>query len=518
MSAKILVATPIRSFGELVAQALQEVGYYPLLVADVANALDALHVESFSLAILDCKMPPPGTEFLAMALREQSKDLRFIFLHPDDSCRENITVDPVLDLRLPQPFYLPDLLSAVEQVLPEYFSPPAAYAIPLQDLEIPSELAWLQDVNQAAQYLTRLSLESDAQAALILRYAKIWAYAGQLPQNGAEELAHLVGEHWANGDGGDLARFVRLNSTGAEYMVYATGLGTGFVLALAYEAEMPFSKMRAQTGKLARKLTSPLPELNEDASIKTAAPPKRERLPDIEDFTPDDWVQEDDEAEGDFDDALLARQAAMFDELLASLDIPDPNGVSPAHDLQLGTALDSKVEMNPSEPAIIPDVRPLTIKPLVVKPEPIVVAQPESEILLEPTSASLHDLAYACVLIPRLPGHLLTGDLNLLLNQALSRLCLAFDWRLEHLAIRPQYLHWVVSVSPDVSPAELVRTIRQQTSALIFEELPRLARENPSGDFWASGFMVVHGHHSLTAALLQDFIRQTRNRQGLETN
>ena len=327
-----------------------------------------------------------------------------------------------------------------------------------------------------------------------------------------------MGEHWANGDGGDLARFVRLNSTGAEYMVYATGLGSGFLLALAYEAEMPFSKMRAQTGKLARKLTSPLPELNEDASIKTAAPLIRERLPDIEDFTPDDWVQEDDEAEDDLDDAILARQAAMFDELLASLDIPDPNGVSPAHDLQLETALDSKVETKPSEPAIIPDARPVTIKPLVVKPEPIVVAQPEGEIQLEPTSASLHDLAYACVLIPRLPGHLLTGDLNLLLNQALSRLCLAFDWRLEHLAIRPQYLHWVVSVSPDVSPADVVRTIRQQTSALIFEELPRLARENPSGDFWASGFMVVHGHHSLTAALLQDFIEQMRNRQGLETN
>ncbi len=45
MSAKILVATPIRSFGELIAQALQEIGYYPLLVADVPNALDAARVD-----------------------------------------------------------------------------------------------------------------------------------------------------------------------------------------------------------------------------------------------------------------------------------------------------------------------------------------------------------------------------------------------------------------------------------------------------------------------------------------
>jgi len=531
MSGKILVATPIRSFGELISQVLQEVGYYPLLVADVANALDASRVENFSLAIVDCKMPPPGTEFLAAALREQIDDVRLLFLHPDDSCHERIPLDPLRDVKLPQPFYLPDLLSTVEKMLPGQASP-TRFDVPSQPTEIPPELIWLKDVNRAAQYLTRLSLEADAQAALIIRYGRIWAYAGQLPQSGAEELTHLIGQHWAMNETGDLARFVRLLTTGTEYMLYATGMGAGFVLALAFETEMPFSKMRAQAGKIARKLTSPLPDFPEETAInetpkeldetqvskESTAPIKRVPLPDIDDFTAEDWVPEEevplDESEDlDLDDAMLARQTAMFEDLLASIDIPDPDGASQHKQTQTNEALDRQVVETDLE---IPEIEESTAELFIVEPAPVEKPTTRREVQVEAEVSSIHDLAYACVLIPRLPSHLLSGDLGALLNRSVTRLCLAFGWRLEHLAVRPQYLQWVVNVNPEVSPAKVIRVIRDQTSELIFGEIPQLSKENPSGDFWAPGYMVVHGR-SLSGDRVRDFIRQTRTQQGLDT-
>ena len=270
MDIKILIATPKKSLGEEISQALKEAGYYPLLVPGIAEASFVIRDEKCPIAILDCQMPEPGTAYLAAELRSRIKDLRLAFIHQDDCSSTQIEIDRALDIALPQPFFLPDLLEVINLWAAEKKALLDSAVPRFESDNILPELAWLQDVNRAAQYLTRLSLEANAQAALIIRNAQIWAYAGELPQAAAEELANFIGHYWANGDGSDLARFVRLDTTGNEYMLYATSLGSGFVLALSFEAEMPFSEMRAQTGKLARKLTSPLPELPTEFKPETA--------------------------------------------------------------------------------------------------------------------------------------------------------------------------------------------------------------------------------------------------------
>ena len=120
-----------------------------------------------------------------------------------------------------------------------------------------NELTWLQDVTKAAQHLTRLTLESSAQAALITRNNTLWAYAGQLSQNAAKELAVTVTRHWDGQKGSDLLRFVRLEATKAEHMLYATRLAEEVVLALVFDAETPFSTIRMQAGQLVNRLSTP---------------------------------------------------------------------------------------------------------------------------------------------------------------------------------------------------------------------------------------------------------------------
>jgi REP element-mobilizing transposase RayT/DNA-binding NarL/FixJ family response regulator len=134
---------------------------------------------------------------------------------------------------------------------------------------------------------------------------------------------------------------------------------------------------------------------------------------------------------------------------------------------------------------------------------------------LEPASPALSLLNYTCVLVPRLPQHYLTGELADRLALWVQQLCLAFGWRLEGISIRPEYLQWTVQVAPAISPGNLVKVVRQRTSLHIFANYQHLADQNPSGDFWATGYLIVSGAQPPSAQLLRDYIAQTRKRQGI---
>jgi REP element-mobilizing transposase RayT len=135
---------------------------------------------------------------------------------------------------------------------------------------------------------------------------------------------------------------------------------------------------------------------------------------------------------------------------------------------------------------------------------------------VEPVTAGLYHLTYACLLVPRFSSHFITGDLSERMDEWLPNVCIAFGWRLEYLAVRPEYLQWVVNVQPNTSPGYLMRIMRQQTSEKIFSEFPRMKKENPSGDFWAPGYLIMGGTQPHPPQLVRDYIRQTRQRQGQE--
>jgi REP element-mobilizing transposase RayT len=135
-------------------------------------------------------------------------------------------------------------------------------------------------------------------------------------------------------------------------------------------------------------------------------------------------------------------------------------------------------------------------------------------VILESASPGLYHLDYACLLVPRFIAHYLTGDLADRLGDWVPHICIAFGWRLEFMAVRPEYMQWVVSVPPNTSPGYLMRIMRQQTSQKIFVDFTRLKKENPSGDFWAPGYLIVGGTQPHPQQLVKDYIKQTRQRQG----
>jgi REP element-mobilizing transposase RayT len=145
------------------------------------------------------------------------------------------------------------------------------------------------------------------------------------------------------------------------------------------------------------------------------------------------------------------------------------------------------------------------------------ITEVAGRVMLEPISPGLYNLTYACLLVPRFSSHYLTGDMADRLSEWLPQICIAFGWRLEYLAVRPEYIQWVLNVPPATSPGYLMRIIRQQTSEKIFHEFPKLKKENPSGDFWAPGYLIMGGAQPHPPQLVKDYIKQTRTRQGYST-
>jgi REP element-mobilizing transposase RayT/DNA-binding NarL/FixJ family response regulator len=453
------------------------------VLRQVDEAAAYVRKEQCSLTFLDLDMA--DALGAGRALRQANAEMRFVFLSAVDA-------EPALDelnprAHLTKPFYVKDLLELMDKLAqPPQAGPPrwAPQNDPAAPPVVNPEMPWLADVNRAAQHLTRLTLESSAQAALINRENELWAYAGQLPQAAAHELARMVARYWDKTEESDLVRFVRLNSTKAEHMLFATRLAAGLVLALAFDAETPFSTIRTQAGQLVHSLSASQPvgeEASDEAGSAADAPP----LAQVEAYKPESGK----ESQLNYAEPV---PPATTSEVVAE----------PATKTRTGS---QKAVPQAEENA--PDVQ--------VEPQPRFPAEEGRNIVLEPVSASVYNLTYACLLIPRFVHHYLTGDLAERLSEWMPEICIAFGWRLEFISVRPDYLHWLANVPPAASPSYMMRVIRQRISEKIFEEFPRFKKENPSGDFWAPGHMIMGGTQPAPAQVIKDFIQQTRRRQGI---
>ena len=139
----------------------------------------------------------------------------------------------------------------------------------------------------------------------------------------------------------------------------------------------------------------------------------------------------------------------------------------------------------------------------------------KTEVTFESVSKDPYELSYACLLIPRFSTHYLVGDLADNLYEWMRQICISFGWRLDFLSVQPDYLQWIICVPPATSPAHIMNVVRHQTSQEILDNFPRIKKENRSKDFWAPGYLMIVSTSPHPAKMVKDFIRLTRQQQGI---
>ncbi|HLO32838.1 MAG TPA: IS200/IS605 family transposase [Anaerolineales bacterium] len=536
MTKSLLIVSADATFAQVLLHGLEQEGYRVHITKGKGESVVRADEENSSLAFLDMDLGYRAVLDIGQALRMLKPDIRLVVFSREE-------IPPALDELHPwmfshKPYYLPEVLN----MLNDNSTPPSRpSSLPNSHPGVQTSdpiLPWLGDATKAAQHLTRLTLESSAQAALITRGDNLWAYAGQLSQGAAKELAMTVTRHWDGQKGSDLLRFVRLEATKAEHMLYATRLADDVVLALVFDAETPFSTIRTQAGQLVNQLSTQAPEVQEPPMVQKPLPASYD--------TPTEYVDDDSSSSVDIpsiadilsdvppprpepgriptdeEEEFIQRSspppsrsrqyshesspAVRVNDLLVS---HQDNEETVEHVVEdLDATLPSKSHRRPETPLRRPMPGELD------ETRPHSITEVAGRVMLEPISPGLYNLTYACLLVPRFSSHYLTGDIADRVSEWLPQICIAFGWRLEYLAVRPEYVQWVLNVPPATSPGYLMRIIRQQTSEKIFAEFTRMKKENPSGDFWAPGYLIMGGSQPHPPQLVKDYIKQTRTRQG----
>jgi REP element-mobilizing transposase RayT len=532
MAKSLLLVTADANFGQILLYGLEQAGFQAFIVNGKGEAVVRADEKNCDLAFLDMDLGARTVPDIGAALRALKPEIRLVVFSREAE------PPPMEEIRpwtlMPKPYYLPDVLNMLKNNSAPSYQPMQSNSQSSNSREIQTSnpaLTWLQDVTKAAQHLTRLTLESSAQAALITRGEHLWAYAGQLSQNAANELAVTVTRHWDGQKGSDLLRFVRLEATRAEHMLYATRIADDVVLALVFDAETPFSTIRSQASQLADSLSiTPVEEEAPPAPQPVAAsynaptmPPEEfedGQIPNIAEIlvdvpSPEPELRRTPMGEENVFGTRPSRSAPYsqesspairMDELAFTDQSLDETVEHVVEDLD--ATMPSKSRHRPETPVRRPQPGELD------ETRPHSITEVAGRVMLEPVSAGYYNLTYACLLVPRFSSHYLTGDVSDRLSEWLPQICIAFGWRLEYLAVRPEYIQWVVNVPPSVSPGYLMRIMRQQTSEKIFTEFTRMKKENPSGDFWAPGYLIMGGTQPHPQQLVKDYIKQTRTRQG----
>ena len=266
MSTSLLVVTPSPGFGELIRRSLEETDSYSVhVVSSKAAAIVRADEESCKLAFLDFDLGEAWVAEVGESLRTIIPNIKLFVLAGDETPPALDSIRPWTLIRKPfQTSAVLQLLSPAEGADNNVSSARGTAA---------RDLLWLSDVNKAAQHLTRLTLASSSQAALITRENAVWAYAGQLSQAAAQEIARALSRNWDSAKGGDLLRFVRLEATRAEHMLYATELGEGMLLAMVFDAETPSAPFVLRPASSPRRLPKRIPPKNRSSSPKMSSRP-----------------------------------------------------------------------------------------------------------------------------------------------------------------------------------------------------------------------------------------------------
>jgi REP element-mobilizing transposase RayT len=528
MATSLLMVTPRKALGEKLRAKTQRNSIGDLRVTDdFAEAIKTTRQRNCPLALLDSEIEQQGISItdIGYALRQINPEIEFVLIENKrgETPAGSAALGPVATL--PASFEFPAFQAIVNDILPDTRPRVAAKPAPPAEAQAasPEEFPWLDDVNRAAQHLTRLTLESAAQAALITRDDELWAYAGQFPRDAAQELVSSIQRHWDREEKTDLLRFVRLTATGAEHMLYATRLTSAMILALVFDSETPFSTIRSQAGKLAVSLaTTPpadtfptsshrrapeaddladMPHLSSlliDIPVPDPLPPPTANPPEPRDQAPA---------------AAVERRTDLFPRPIISLETSPSVPLSSLREPDYEIAADNlavDTDANAGKPGLTDPSQLAGSQVRAQRCPPELGQRSGAQDRARAASPALYNLDYACLLILRFENHFLAGDLADRMADWMQQICVAFGWRLEYIAVRPEYLQWIASVPPAVSPSYVMRIVRQQSSERIFVEFPRFHKENPSGDFWAPGYLVMGGGQPHPQKLIKDFIKQTR--------
>lgn len=241
MQSSVLVVAPQASFGELIRQSLEETGRYRVEVAhQAADGIQRCGRGSFQLVLLDGDLPDAHIQQLAAEIRAARPGARIAAFLPDGPAGNG---SPAVDAVLGKPFYLPDLLAAVRQLIPPERASDGG--------------AWPSGAEEDQALLARAASASQALGAVLLRGGEVRAAAGCAGSEWSRELAGLFQGRGGGLPGLETVTYRPAPGGSGRVLVYTVGWGDDSLMALIFDEGVPYSAARARARQALQRTGEP---------------------------------------------------------------------------------------------------------------------------------------------------------------------------------------------------------------------------------------------------------------------
>jgi REP element-mobilizing transposase RayT/TusA-related sulfurtransferase len=563
----VLVITPSPYMTNKIQKALEDIGGYNVItISSPAVALEFAQKSTINICILDVFHPEFPVLKVVKELKIKQPKMKLILILSDPSFTHEAIPEIIPDGLLPRSFNFEQFKSTLGVFSAEFgiVDPSdlnADQTIRVSSYEQPSQSLHPHDISHYSksadftnihQRLSGVLIDTNAQVIIVIRRKQLLSYRSMLPYPAVQEIVDLINSFSTTSTqnlqkeikpglyktgSGDMVRFIQLKLIPGKLLLYTISLTKEMLLAVAFEPDTHFSDVRRYAIQIERELKEPqrsLPlvyrssysksdepiqkqftqphqpepifELPQSQSIPLSSESQREPIMNIANEPPvpgDQIAASNKEEKGKVLSTFsTSSETGMEEPGINSTQIMS----SKNSDYHESFELDEQVEGVP-------------LGSRSMQKEEFDHLETGSENISDSPSSSYGNyITYSCLLIPRMPQHLLKSNLAASLFKWTGQLCLAYGWRLEHLSIHPNHIQMIAGAPLATSPAFLVRTMRQKTSQYIFTQFPPLTSENPSGDFWAPGFFISGGKQTIQPHLIDQYISEIRENQGMNNS
>ncbi len=546
MTANILLVTPHFGFGQLLKIKLDGLGDYRVtLSSGMASALSLTSRGIYNLVILDSACADGTIARISTEIRKLNPGIRQLaILHKSQKALAGIGKIEI-DEWLILPFTINALKEAVQRSLSDNVQPESTNvksykqrAPSNSNLDKPGydvrdsknadfQIRWVLTNKAVEALLEEQMIESGAQAGLIIKDGVLWAYAGQFLQETAEKITQKLIGYWGDrsSDGmvesksNDLIRYIQIENYPSESLLYATNLRTNMVIAIIFTGDAQFFEIRSHVKHIVDVLIEenqalfqlygePLPVAPHRRDANEVESMELERA---EHLTPHDIRGTGREAPQLWENMGIKTRSFGSGSEFANQDRFDDD----PHRQETFGQTEGFVGDQDGGQAQGNGTIPLEVHQAVYGGARRGIHTSLLANFTQLSTMDWHLLNYACLLIPRMPRHKIVGNVRVKLEYWIRDIAIASGWRLDYLTIRPEYLHWIASAPPNITPLTIIRQVESYTSKLVFQEFPQFALENPSQNFWAPGYVLASEFDPFTPAVIETFSNHTRHAQGV---
>jgi putative transposase len=121
----------------------------------------------------------------------------------------------------------------------------------------------------------------------------------------------------------------------------------------------------------------------------------------------------------------------------------------------------------------------------------------------------VHLIVYHLVWTPKRRKPILVGDIARDCHNLIQEKCEERGWRIQELAIQPDYIHLFVQAFPEDSPSEIVKECKGITSFHLRKKYPAILKKLPS--LWTRSYFVATAGN-VSAKTIQRYIEAQKGR------